>query len=420
MKSETGLPKLLQPKTFTAVSVETARVLIIKAAPKPRPKPIRLEDADGRALLAAVAARRDQPPFTASAMDGYAISDKPEIIEALEAPLKVIGESQAGKAFNGMVSAGEAVRIFTGAPVPAGTSRVVIQENTSITPQGLIIHPDGWAEDKTQIRPQGLDFKSADVLIAPGLRLDAWRLSLAAAAGAAKLKVAKKPRVAILCTGDELVLPGSRPRPDQIYESTSHALIALVKAWGGKAYYAGVARDSLRTLISRIEALEADLIVTVGGASVGDHDLVRVALAHFGHQYEFERIDIRPGRPTAFGRLRDGRKVLSLPGNPSSGLVCAQLFLKPFIEKALGLATEPWLEVLPLAADLPANGPREAYLRARIVKDEQGLGALEAFEEQDSSLIQVFANACALIRRHGNAPALPAGHLVSYVPLNRL
>jgi molybdopterin molybdotransferase len=414
------VPKATAPKTFSSVSVETARALIIKAAPKPQPKQIRLEAANGRVLLKAVAARRDQPPFEASAMDGYAISEKPEIIEVLEAPLKIIGESQAGKAFAGEVMPGEAVRIFTGAPVPKGASRVVIQENTSLTPQGLIIHPDGWADDNGYIRPQGLDFKAADVLIAAGARLDAWRLSLAAAAGAARLKVAKKPRIAILCTGDELVLPGTRPRPDQIYESTSHALIALVKVWGGKALYAGVARDSLRTLIARIEALEADLIVTVGGASVGDHDLVRVALAHFGHQYAFERIDIRPGRPTAFGHLSDGRKVLSLPGNPSSGLVCAQLFLKPFIEKALGLTTGTWFGSLPLAADLPANGPREAYLRARIVRDEQGLSALEAFAEQDSSLIQVFANADVLIRRHGSAPALSAGHLVSYVPLGRL
>jgi molybdopterin molybdotransferase len=405
---------------LSSVSVEAARALIIKAAPKPQPKPIRLEAANGRVLLKSVAARRDQPPFQASAMDGYAISEKPEVIEALEAPLKIIGESQAGKAFKGEVAPGEAVRIFTGAPVPVGASRVVIQENTSLTPQGLIIHSDGWADDNVYIRPQGLDFKATDVLIAAGVRLDAWRLSLAAAAGAARLKVAKKPRIAILCTGDELVLPGVRPRPDQIYESTSYALISLVKAWGGKALYAGVARDSLRTLIARIEALEADLIVTVGGASVGDYDLVRVALAHFGHQYEFERIDIRPGRPTAFGRLSDGRKVLSLPGNPSSGLVCAQLFLKPFIEKALGLVTDAWFETLPLAADLPANGPREAYLRARIVKDEQGLSALTAFAEQDSSLIQVFANADVLIRRHGNAPAISAGHLVSYVPLGRL
>jgi molybdopterin molybdotransferase len=350
-------------------------------------------------------------------MDGYAIIP-PDDWSAEASVFTVIGESQAGARYGGTLAGGQAVRIFTGAPVPLGATAVVLQENVTRQGDQIVINRDGQ-RDKSHIRPAAQDYASGDTLLSTGERLDAWRLSLAASAGRARLKVARKPRIAIVCTGNELVPPGDPVREDEIFESNSIALVTLVNAWGAKPIFAGLGRDDLPALTARLAAIEADLIVTVGGASVGDYDLVKPALKSLGYIADFERVDLRPGRPTSFGTLPNGTPVLGLPGNPASALVCAQLFLKTFIDNALGRRPAPEM-CLPLAADLAATGPREAFLRAKLVIDSLGRAALHPFSDQDSALIQIFAGAAALIRRPANAPAVAAGDWVQFIPLDRL
>jgi len=400
-----------------AVSVDEALGFVVGRAPSPVVRSRALSRCAGRVLAEAVRAVRDQPPFVSSAMDGYAII-RPETRADDTLTFTVVGESQAGAAYKGRLGAGEAVRIFTGAPVPETATAVVIQENVIREGDRIRLNSDDW-KDKSHIRPAAQDFNRGDTILTAGQRLDAWRLSLAASAGQASLRVARKPRIAILCTGNELVPPGQLVRDDQIFESNSIALITLVRAWGGKALFHGLGRDDLAALTARLKEMRADLIVTVGGASVGDYDLVKPALKTLGYVPDFERIDLRPGRPTSFGVLPDGRPVLGLPGNPASALVCAQLFLKAFIEAALG--RPPALPAsLPLEGDLAANGPREAFLRAQIVTDAAGRSALRPFSDQDSALIQIFARSGALIRRPPGAPAAKAGDWLPFLPLERL
>ncbi|MGA9659409.1 MAG: molybdopterin molybdotransferase MoeA [Asticcacaulis sp.] len=406
---------------MSAVTLDEALRLVTARAPEPESRLCKLEAAHGRVLAADVVAGRDQPPFVSSAMDGYALILLPDEVNLTD-PFRVIGESQAGAAYKGALHVGEAVRIFTGAPVPSGTTHVIMQENIEREGDTIRIKaeslPDG-NQTKTHIRPQGLDFQIGHTLLMAGERLDAWRLSLAASAGMGVLRVVKKPRIAILCAGNELVPAGDLIGEDQIYESNSIALINLVKTWGGKPKFQGLGRDDLETLTKRLAHISADLIVTVGGASVGDYDLIKPALRQLGYQADFEKVDLRPGRPTSFGVLPDGRCVLGLPGNPASALVCAQLFLKAFIDKTLGVADAPVMQ-LPLAEDLPANGPREAFLRAQIVTDAKGQSRLLPFKDQDSALIQIFARSNALVRRAGHAPAAKAGDYLPFMPLARL
>ncbi len=389
------------------VSVADAIRLVRTAAPSPRRKIIALHKAHGRVLADAVTARRDQPPFDASAMDGYAVST----LSAAGNTLTTIGESQAGRAFEGEVAAGQAVCIYTGAPVPAGATCVVLKEDTVRTGDTVTVQTS--SSGKPHIRLQGGDFRNGDVLLQPGTRLDAWRLSLAAVAGAAKVCVARKPRVAIVCTGDELVEVGNTPRRDQIFESNSFALKALVRDWGGKTMIVRIG-DDRKGLTQALQGVDADLIVTVGGASVGDYDLVKPVLSAMGIRWAFGKVTIKPGRPTAFGQLPDGRYVLCLPGNPAAALICAGLFLRPFVATMLGQSLPEPLLTLPLANPLPANGPRETFLRARIVCDEHGAASLVPFIDQDSSAIAAFAHTHALIRRPAHAPAIDIQHVVSY------
>ncbi|MFT3996350.1 MAG: molybdopterin molybdotransferase MoeA, partial [Asticcacaulis sp.] len=321
--------------------------------------------------------------------------------------------------FEGRVEWGQCVRIYTGAPLPDGAKAVIIQENVRVTDMGVFIEPDGWNDPRTHIRPRGQDFCAGHELLSAGLRLDPWRLSLAAAAGQKWLKVARRPRIAILSTGDELVAPGEDPREDQIFESGSHALLAMCRQWGAKARFIGVESDDLDGIHEALRDCDADLIVTIGGASVGDYDLVKPALERLGLRLDFNSLNLRPGKPTWTGALEDGRRVLGLPGNPASSMVCAQLFLKPWIEAALGQPAQTALACLPAAVDLSANGPRETWLRGRIVHDETGKPQLKPFADQDSSLIAVFAQSNVLIRRLSNAPALTAGSLCEYLPLDR-
>jgi molybdopterin molybdotransferase len=309
------------------------------------------------------------------------------------------------------------VRIFTGAPIPAGADLVVIQEEA--TRDGETVRFAAGDDPKSNIRPAGGDFRSGDRLLEAGDRLDPWKLSLAAAAGRASLTVARRPRVAILATGDELVPPGGDPAPDQIFESGSIALAALVETWGGTATRLTAAADDAVAIADAVAGVEADLIITIGGASVGDHDLVKPAMSRLGLTLRVETIAVRPGKPTWFGTLEDGRRVLGLPGNPASALVCAELFLSPLLAALTGRDPTPALIAARLAAPLPANGPREHWMRAALSIDPEGRAIASAFPDQDSSLVGVFSRADALIRRPVSGGAARAGDIVDVLSLGR-
>ena len=373
------------------------------------------DQAYGRVLADPITAQRDQPPFRASAMDGYAV----RAADALDHParLQVIGESAAGLGFKGTVLAGQAVRIFTGAPVPSGCDHVVIQENVQRDGDMALIGP--LIGQGLNIRPQGGDFQAGAVLLETGARLDAWRLSLAASAGASSLQVIQRPRVAVLSTGNELVEPGQTPSLEQIYNSGSPAICALLDSWGAQAICLHSAVDDAHEIALAVRDLEVDLIVTLGGASVGDHDLVKPAMAQLGLDLSVETIALRPGKPTWFGTLGDGRLVLGLPGNPASALVCAELFLRPLVNAMLGLDPGPSMEAAQLGTPLPPNGPREHWMRAKL-ENRQGIMVAHPFRDQDSSLISVFARADALVCQPAHSEGLEAGALVEILRLNRL
>lgn len=396
------------------LAVEEARSRILAGASRLGAETVALECALGRVLAAPVTADRDQPPFAASAMDGWAIR-RADLTPG--APFRVAGESAAGKAYGGILAPGEAVRIFTGAPVPAGADLVIIQEEAHR--DGDTVHFDSDDGAKTHIRPAGGDFRAGDGLLDSGIRLDPWRLSLAAAAGLASLEVVRRPHIVILATGDELVRPGGDPGPDQIYESGSIALASLIETWGGSSQRLMPAADSAQAIAAAVMDVEADLIVTIGGASVGDHDLVKPALSQLGLSLAVESVAVRPGKPTWFGTLADGRQVLGLPGNPASALVCAELFLRPLLSALTGRDPAIARIVAHLDHALPANGPREHWMRASLAIDPRGRAIVTAFPDQDSSLVSVFARADALIRRPVHATAALAGDLVDVLPLTR-
>jgi molybdopterin molybdotransferase len=268
------------------------------------------------------------------------------------------------------------------------------------------------------VRPAGGDFHAGALLLTAGMRIDPWRLSLAAAAGRAELSVARRPRVALFSTGEEIVEAPARPGPFQIYDSGSLALAALAESWGAEVNRAKPVRDDLETTIQALRDADGDLVVTVGGASVGDHDLVRAAAEALGLDLKVASVNLRPGKPTFFGVLGDGRRLLGLPGNPASALVCAQLFLRPILARYLGAAPSAPMASARLAAPLPANGPREHWMRAQL--DVQG-GTLTArpYGDQDSSLVSVFAASDALLRRASGAPPAAAGEVVEVLPLAR-
>ena len=377
---------------------------------------VSLAQAVGRVLAVPVVAARDQPPFRSSAMDGYALR-RSDI--AVGAVLKIVGASVAGRRFTGPLSAGEAVRIFTGAPVPDGLDAVVIQENT-VARDGFVELTADAVSTGDHIRRAGQDFTVGATLLDADQRLDAWKLSLAAAAGAAELTVRRQPRVAVLCNGDELVPVGGAPGPDQIFESASAAVVALIAQWGGEAIVLGTEGDDLEVLYATLSRVEADLIVTIGGASVGDHDLVKPALERLGLKLDFVSLNLRPGKPTSFGVLANGSHVLGVPGNPASAFVVVQLLLKPWIESALGVPDrDPFVRAVTVR-DIPANGPRETYLRATLGVSDDGRLQVEAFNDQDSSLISVFARAGALVRIPSHAAVIPAGSPVDILRLERL
>ena len=362
---------------------------------------VELGQALGRVLGADVLATRDQPPFAASAMDGWAVR-RADAAEGV-CELIVVGESAAGRGWPGTLAPGQAVRISTGAPLPAGADFVVIQERAVLAGDRVRLGP--LLDEPDYIRPQGGDFTSGRPLLRRGERLDPWRLALVAAAGLASVEVACKPVVTILTTGDEVVAPGSAAGPEQIYDAAGAGLQADCLAWGAEARLIS-ARDDQAAISAALGSRNGDLIVTVGGASVGDHDLVKPALREFGLDLEVEGVAVRPGKPTWFGGLTDGRLVLGLPGNPASALVCAELFLRPILAALQGADPRAPFATARTQTPLPATGPREHLMRATAWTDGAGVLRAAASERQDSSLVAVLARSNALIRRP--AGALPA------------
>lgn len=395
-------------------SVAEARQCILAAiAPLPTDT-VDLEHSHGRVLAETIAADRDQPPFDSSAMDGWAIrsDDAGEKVE-----LAIAGESAAGRSFSRPIALGEAVRIFTGAAVPEGADAVVIQENAERVGEAVRLGPyDG----KDNIRPRGGDFHKGDVLLTPGQRLDPWRISLAASAGRARLTVGRRPRLAFLSTGEELAPPGSTPAPHQIFESGSVSLVTMAQTWGGLAHRLSATGDDETQIAAAVTGVDIDLLVTIGGASVGDYDLVKPALRRLGLEILLESVNVRPGKPTWFGRLADGRFVLGLPGNPNSAFVCAELFLKPLLFKMQGADPSPRVVPARLGDSLRANGPREHYMRAALEHAGDGCLVVRPFPEQDSSLVRVLAQADCLLWRDAGAEASQVGDVVQVTLLDRL
>jgi len=391
--------------------VEDARARILELAERMPAETVALAETAGRVLAEAVTATRDQPPFDASAMDGWAV------VSADQAqPRRIVGESAAGHGYEPALKAGETVRIFTGAPVPRGADAVLIQENASR--DGDALRTETRPAAGANIRLAGGDFEAGAVLLEAGARLDPWRLALAAAVGRATLSVARRPRVAILSTGEEIVAPGTTPGPWQIFNSGGPALSALVTHWGAEAVPLAPVGDREDAIASAVEAAVCDVVVTIGGASVGDHDLVKPALTRLGLTMAVESLKMRPGKPMWFGTLEDGRRVLGLPGNPASAMVCAELFLRPLLARMLGADATLAMATARLAEPLPANGPREHWMRTTLTVEDSVLTA-RPLREQDSSLVTIFAAADALLKRPIDAPAAEAGAIVEVLPLDR-
>ncbi len=383
-----------------------ARLLAL-AAPLPT-ETVALRQAAGRYLAAPAIASRDQPPFPASAMDGYAVQGDP----APGASFAVAGEAGAGHAYSGAIGSGQALRIFTGAPVPQGATRVIIQEDVDRSGDTITIRPN--ADTGTNIRPAGQDFRAGDTL--PPRRLHAHDLALLAAMNVPHLTVTRRPVIAIIPTGDELVMPGESPGHDQIIASNSFAIATLAEQAGAEVRMLPIARDTvpaLRTLLDL--ATGADVIVTIGGASVGDHDLVARVAGDMGFAPSFWKIAMRPGKPLMAGRFGDGL-MLGLPGNPVSAIVCAHLFLLPLLHALQGGGAVPQaVGRARLGCDVDANGPRAHYMRARLSTGD--MPVITPFARQDSSLLSILTEADALlIRPIGDAPRA-AGDIVEYLPL---
>lgn len=393
------------------ISVDEARTRIVAAFKPVESEIVSIGQADGRVLADDVRAKVSQPPYPVSAMDGYAV-------RAEDAPtsttLRIVGAAPAGKPYQGKVGKGETVRIFTGGVVPDGADAIVIQEDTQATASNVTLNAP--AQKGRHIRVAGLDFGAGDVLAAAGKRLGPRDLSLLAAGDVAQVGVRRRPRVAFVATGDELSRPGETRKPGGIVASSGYGLSALIARWGGEPVDLGLLPDTVEAFADLPQrAKGADLLLTLGGASVGDHDLVQRALGPKGFALDFWKIAMRPGKPLIFGRLQN-TPFLGLPGNPVSTLVCAILFVRPAIAAMLGIAEDTQIVSARLARDMAANDTRQDYVRARIVVQDGELWA-DPFDVQDSSMQAVFAAADALILRAPHAPAAPAGDRVEVLSL---
>ncbi|MBS0270390.1 MAG: molybdopterin molybdotransferase MoeA [Proteobacteria bacterium] len=402
---------------MTLLPVAEALKRILDVATTLEPENVDLLQARGRTLASPVLSKLNNPPFDASAMDGYAV--RAEDVASVPASLTVIGEAGAGRPFTGALRTGEAIRIFTGGSVPDGADAIVIQENVDAS--GPTITVRETASVGANIRPQGEDFRKDDVLLEAGRCLTARDVLIGASSGHGKLPVIRKPVVAILSTGDELVSPGNPLGPGQISGSNAYGLAAVVEAAGGEARFLGIARDTFASLEDRISAAAgADILVTSGGASVGDHDLVRPALEKAGAKLEFYKIAMRPGKPLFFGlRAADAKTqyCLGLPGNPVSSMICARVFLVPLIGRLLGRETPFEAIEAVLAEPVPANGPRQHYMRG-LLDMSSAPPRVTPFKSQDSGLIKSLQRADCLVVVPANAPAQSAGTPVQVLKLD--
>jgi molybdopterin molybdotransferase len=394
--------------------VEEARTRILSGVKLLAAENVPLSKALGRVLAKPLRAKRDQPPFNASAMDGYAV--RAEDVAIVPVTLKVIGTSAAGHAFKGKLKSGEAIRIFTGAPVPASADAVVIQENTENDGSGVTVLQS--IRVGQNIRPLGLDFKKDENLLQNAIQLNARDIGLAAAMNCDVVSVRRRPVVAVIATGDELVLPGQRPRADQIVSSNSNALVAMAESFGCEVINCGIIPDNLKaTERAILKMAKADVLLTTGGASVGDHDFIQQALKNTGVKIDFWKIALRPGKPFMYGR-KGKQHVIGLPGNPVSALVCARLFLKPLLNAMQGVAVEEAVTMARLGMGMAANDGRQDYVRARLGVAADGSRTATPFNRQDSSMQRTFRDAHCLIIRPPDAPEAPAGELVPILNLD--
>jgi molybdopterin molybdotransferase len=394
------------------VPVEDAIARILAGVVRLPAETVPIGEAAGRLLAERVAARRTQPPFDASAMDGYAL--RAADAAHAGARLTIVGTSAAGKGFAGRVDAGQAVRIYTGAPVPAGADAVLIQENATV---------DGTALTATEpvvpgrnIRRAGYDFREGDVGFPAGKVLGIRELALAGAMGYGEISVVRQPHVAIIATGDELVSPGTLPGPDQIVASNTLAIAAYARACGAEVTDLGIVRDdeaAIQHAVAKALAIGAHVIVTIGGVSVGDHDLVRPAVMARGFAFDFWKIAMRPGKPLMFARApartAGAVRLLGLPGNPASSIVCTLVFLTPLLDALVGRPPRDRTEPAVLGADLPANDDRQDYMRSKLVEREGGPAVATPLSKQDSGMMSAMVAAECLLIRPPLAPAAKAG-----------
>jgi molybdopterin molybdotransferase len=393
------------------ISVDEARTRIVAAFEPVGSETVSVARADGRVLANDARAKLSQPPFPVSAMDGYAVRAEDA---QKNATLRVVGASPAGHPYQGKIGKGEAVRIFTGGVVPEGADSIVIQEETRATDNGVALNES--AQVGRHIRIAGLDFKAGEVLAQTGKRLGPRDLSLLAAGDIAEVEVRRRPRVAFVATGDELSRPGEARKPGGIVASSGYGLSAWIARWGGEPIDLGLLPDTIEAFADLPRrAKDVDLLLTLGGASVGDHDLVQRALGPKGFALDFWKIAMRPGKPLIFGRLQN-TPFLGLPGNPVSTLVCSILFVRPAIAAMMGTTEDMQIVSARLTRDMAANDTRQDYVRARIVVRD-GERWADPFDVQDSSMQAAFAAADALILRHPHAPAARTGERMEVLSL---
>jgi len=398
------------------ISVAEARARILAGISPLPSEQVGVSEALGRVLAEDIVARVSQPPHDVSAMDGWAARSVD--LGSLPATLREVAAVPAGHPTRIVLGPGEAARIFTGGVVPAGADTVVLQEDCTLAEDGTVTVNDGGAPGRW-IRRAGLDFRQGDVGLKAGTLIGPRQVALIAAMNVPWVRVRRRPRVAILPTGDEIVMPGDPLGGGQIVSSNSLALSALVRANGGEPLDLGIAGDRIDSLLDRMTgAVGTDILLTSGGVSVGDHDLVRAALNERGLDLQFWKIALRPGKPLMFGRM-GATSVIGLPGNPVSSLVCAILFVRPLLRALSGLADlAPPTRVVRLGRDLPANDRREDYLRATLTRSEDGIEIATPFPQQDSSMLSCLAHAQCLLIRPPLAPAAPAGTPVSIIALD--
>lgn len=405
MATQSPLPAL--------IPVAEARARILSALTPTVAERVALNRALGRVLAEDVVAQRTQPPSDLSAMDGYAV--RAADVASVPAKLRVVGEAAAGGAYGAALGVGEVVRIFTGAPLPQGADAIVIQEDTER--YGDVVIMREAASVGAHVRKAGLDFTAGTVGLAAGRKLSSADIAYAAAMNAPMVIARKRPKIAFFSTGNELVMPGTEPGPNQIVSANNDGLSALIEEAGGIPHDLGIIADEAHAIQSAARhALDSEMLVTLGGASVGDHDLVQGALAQDGLGVDFWRIAMRPGKPLMFGRYRE-LPMLGLPGNPVSALVCAHLFLVPAIAALQGASPRLRTTLAKLGRNLPENDQREDYLRATLVDGDGELPVATPFSKQDSSMLSLISGADCLVIRPPRSPAAQTGDVVTVMPL---